>query len=77
MAVKTITIDLEAYEILSRHKGKGESFSRVIKDRLGRRTTGKDLRAALARAKLSPETLDAIDTQIRARRTSPARRVKL
>jgi predicted CopG family antitoxin len=77
MAVKTITIDMEAYEILSRHKGAGQSFSQVIKERLGRRMTGKDLLAIATRAGLSEQTLDAIDAQVRARRGEKARRVKL
>lgn len=77
MAVKTITIDMEAYEILSRHKGAGQSFSQVIKERLGRRMTGKDLLAIATRAGLSEKTLDAIDAQVRARRGEKARRVKL
>jgi predicted CopG family antitoxin len=77
MAVKTITIDLEAYEILSRCKRKGESFSQTIKHRLGRRLTGEDLRRAVARTRLSDRTLDSIDAQVAARRASAARRVKL
>jgi len=77
MAVKTITIDLEAYEILSRCKRPGESFSQTIKQRLGRRTTGADLRAAIRRARLSEPTLDAIDAQVGGRRSSRARRVRL
>jgi len=77
MAVKTITIDLEAYEILSRCKRRGESFSQAIKHRLGRRMTGDDLRAAIARTRLSERTLDAIDSRVTARRSNPARRIKL
>jgi predicted CopG family antitoxin len=77
MAVKTITIDMEAYEILSRNKGAGQSFSQVIKERLGRRMTGKQLLAAAARAHLPEKTLDVIEAQVRARRGQKARRVTL
>ncbi len=77
MAVKTITIDMEAYEILSRHKVAGQSFSDVIKERRGKGMTGKDLRALIAKAKVSDETLDAIDARIRARRSHRARAPKL
>ena len=77
MPVKTITIDLEAYEILSRHKRDGQSFSQVIKERLGRRTTGRDLLRVVSQVRLAGETLDAIDAQVRARRRSRARPVTL
>ena len=77
VAVKTITIDLEAYEILSRCKRPGESFSQTIKHRLGRRVTGADLRAAVREARIPEPTLDAIDAQVRRRRSNPARRVRL
>jgi len=77
MAVKTITIDLEAYEILARHKGRGQSFSDVIKERLGRQFTGRDLRALVARIQVSSETLDAIDARVRARRGDRARPARL
>lgn len=71
MAVKTITIDLEAYETLARLKNAGQSFSQVIKQHLGPRT-GRDLQRALAQVTLSEETLDAIEDQVRRRREDPA-----
>lgn len=77
MAVKTITIDLEAYEALARHKGPGQSFSQVVKEYFGRRRTGRDLAALLDRVALSEPTLDAIDAVIEERRRDVARPVDL
>lgn len=73
MAVKTITIDLEAYERLSRLK-KGDSFSQVIKKYLpAPGSTAADLLAALDSAEVSTETLDAIDDAVADRRQHPVR----
>lgn len=77
MAVKTITIDLEAYEALSSYKKAGQSFSQVIKEHFGRRRTGRDLAALLDRVTLSEETLDAIDAVIEERRRDVPRPVDL
>lgn len=73
MAVKTITIDLEAYERLSRLKN-GDSFSQVIKKYLpapGARAA--DLLVALQRADVSEDTLDSIDDIVAQRRLHPVR----
>jgi predicted CopG family antitoxin len=78
MAAKGITIDLDAYEALSRRlKRKGQSFSHVIKERFGRRKTARDLLAALGTAKVSEETLDNIDRQVKLRRRNVAKAPKL
>jgi predicted CopG family antitoxin len=73
MAVKTITIDLEAYEALARRKRPGQSFSEVIKQHFAGGATGRDLLDAVERLTLSAETLDALESQLRARRRSRAR----
>lgn len=77
MAVKTITIDLEAYERLSRLKD-GDSFSQVIKKYLpapGARA--RDLLASLERAEagegVDEETLSVVAQVVADRRKDPVR----
>ncbi|HET9767099.1 MAG TPA: antitoxin VapB family protein [Thermoanaerobaculia bacterium] len=77
MAVKTITIDMEAYEALAAEKGPGQSFSQVIKRHFGRRCTGRELADLLRTTKLADSTLDAIEAAVRDRRREPARPVDL
>lgn len=73
MAVKTITIDMEAYERLSRLKN-GDSFSQVIKKYLPAiGMTAGDLLSSLQHVDVSDETLDAIETVVDARRSDPVR----
>ena len=68
MAVKTITIDMEAYEKLAREKKEGESFSQVIKRILGaRRMTANDLLKRIEKVTLSDDTLDRIEEVVRHR----------
>jgi predicted CopG family antitoxin len=74
MAVKTITIDMEAYERLSSLKRSGQSFSQVIKEHLpASGTTARDLLARLDEAAISDETLTAIEQVIAERGRHPVR----
>jgi predicted CopG family antitoxin len=73
MAVKTITIDMDAYEILARQKRPGQSFSTVIKEHFGKRKTAAALLRALPSLTLKEETLDQIEAQVKERRRHPAR----
>jgi predicted CopG family antitoxin len=77
MAVKTITIDLEAYDALARHKKAGQSFSQVIKQHFGTPRTGRDLSAALSRLTLDVRTIDAVEADVRGRRRHRARATSL
>ena len=74
MAVKTITIDMEAYDRLSRLKREGQSFSQVIKELtppIG--STAGDLLAALDGVEVSESTLDAAERVVKDRAKSPLR----
>lgn len=77
MAVKTITIDLKAYELLASRKRAGQSFSSVIKESLGGKTTAKDLLQVLSSLKFQDGTLDQIDGQVTRRKKSPAKAPRL
>jgi predicted CopG family antitoxin len=78
MAVKTITIDLEAYERLAARKKEGQSFSQVIKELVpAKRSTGRDLLAAIREATFSEEFVAAMDETVSVRRKSRARAPKL
>jgi len=72
MAVKTITIDMNAYELLSAEKRSDESFSKVIKRRLRPARTARSLLEALPGCLLSADALDNTETVVRSRSDSPA-----
>jgi predicted CopG family antitoxin len=74
MAVKTITIDLEAYDALARQKRPGQSFSQVIKAHFGPPKNARAFRQAVRElGGLSVRTLAGIDTVAASRRRSRAR----
>ncbi len=73
MAVKTITIDIQAYDALARQKMPGQSFSQVIKAHFGPRKTVAAFRRALRGTVVSEHTLKAVDDMVRSRKKSVAR----
>ena len=64
---------MEAYELLSRHKRGGFSFSQVIKQHCGPQPTAARFRQLVRSARLSEATLDAVEQQLAARGKNPAR----
>ncbi len=77
MAVKTITIDMAAYDLLSHHKAEGQSFSQVIKAHFAPRPTAGRFLAVARSVKFSEDALDAMDQVVRDRKKSPARMIDL
>ena len=76
MSVKTITIDMDAYTLLSRHKAEGQSFSQVIKVHFGPQPTAGRFLAHVRAIRVGAPALDAMERQVRARKLEPARAVK-
>ena len=73
MAVKTITIDMDAYSILASAKQDSESFSRVIKRRFRKATTARNLLTHLDEVCLSPSGLKGVEAILKARGESLAK----
>ena len=76
MAVKTITIDMEAYTLLSRHKEGGQSFSQVIKHHFGPQPTAGRFASLVRSLHMSDAAIDAMDRQVKNRRKAMARAIK-
>jgi hypothetical protein len=78
MAVKTITIDLQAYGLLARLKRDGSSFSDVIKEHFRATPSAGAFKSLMqerrrVRRALSGDVLDAIEGVIRDRANDPVR----
>lgn len=67
MAVKTITIDMDAYDLLTAEKRGDESFSKVIKRRLRPVRTARALLADMPNLLLSEDALERVDDEVRRR----------
>ena len=77
MAVKTITIDMEAYTLLSRNKREGQSFSQVIKAHFQPQPTAGRFRELIKTVRLGGDALDRMDELVKRRKLDPARAAKL
>jgi predicted CopG family antitoxin len=80
MATKTISLDLEAYEALRRHRRRGQSFSDVVKEHFGSASSGATLLRTVrdmaeSDALPSDGALDEVERVVSERGASPARAV--
>jgi len=67
MAVKTITVDMDAYRLLDAEKRSGESFSKVIKRTFGEGVPAEDLLKRLNSLATGEADLEAYESVIRSR----------
>jgi predicted CopG family antitoxin len=74
MAVKTITIDIEAYKRLKAVQADRESFSQTIKRAIRPPVDVKNLKKTLGKSFLSNEAADAIEKHISQRHSAKRKR---
>jgi predicted CopG family antitoxin len=72
--MKTIRLDLEAYERLKGVRREGESFSEVIKRVVQRPVDVQQFLKRVGEHPLSEEAAAAVESQIKSRRSSSSRR---
>jgi predicted CopG family antitoxin len=79
MSFKTVELDDEAYEILSRQKRAGQSFSEIVKQNFRPKPhgTARDLLELAKKVEISEDTLDRIEEIIQTRSQNPPRDVDL
>ena len=76
MAVKTITIDMAAYELLAQQKREKESFSDVIKRRFDAKAGVDQFLASVRNHLPSDEALDSIGRMSTRTRKEKLRRIR-
>ncbi len=77
MATMTVEIDLEAYELLCRHRRDGESLSDAIKAQFRSNYSVARFSGRMGSIRISKSALRAMERQVENRRLNPVRAARL